>query len=469
MVEATRHKRSTGNATKSGGFLCLVFLATVLSGCGGYMSRSAEFRRSMTAGMPNDALSKANKALGVERAEQLPSKPDGDTPLLLLERATILQALGRYELSARDFQLADKSLDVLDLTGDTSGKIAKYLFSDSATVYKAPAYEKLLLNTVNMINYLVRDEVSGAKVEARRFLINRKFVRRTEDQKQKSMLALGSYLAGLSFEMAGDANQAIRHYADAVDAGGIPTLTSTITNLYRRTGASDIRLKSMLAAAEPSEDDANTKKANVIIIVQAGMAPYKVPERMPIGAAIVAGSSRGHRSQLTPAQRNRATRFAAKGVLKWINYPQMRKANNAAVHIEVDLDQATMPGGIALDVERAAARHYKEVKGSFIAAAVVRMLTRAVAGGITEAVSKKATNSGLAGLLIGLVVEGAMTAADTPDTRSWVTLPGRFYIARAQIKPGEHQISVRYRGQARRRTIKVTSGQTKVLNFSAYR
>jgi hypothetical protein len=147
----------------------------------------------------------------------------------------------------------------------------------------------------------------------------------------------------------------------------------------------------------------------------------------------------------------------------------MRRARNFTGHIEASLDQQTLPGGIALDVERAAARHYKEVKGSFIAAAVVRMLTRAVAGGITEAVGKKATNNGLAGLLIGLVVEGAMTAADTPDTRSWVTLPARFYIARAQVEPGEHQISVRYRGQARRRTINLTSGQTKVLNFSAYR
>jgi len=435
------------------------------------MSRSAEFRRSMTSGQPNDALAKANKALGVERAEQLPSEPEGDTPLLLLERGTILQALGRYKLSARDFQMADKSLDILDLTGDTSGKIAKYMFSDSATIYKAPAYEKLLLNTMNMINYLVQNNVSGAKVEARRFLINRKFVQRTEEQKQKSMLALGSYLAGLSFEMAGDENQAIRHYADAVDAGGAPTLTETIRDLHRRTGATDSRLKKLLGSSSSGDPASQQKdgKATIFIIVQAGMAPYKVPERMPIGAAIVAGSSRGHRAQLTPKQRRRANRFAAKGILKWVNYPLMRRARNFTGHIEASLNQQTLPGGVALNVERAAARYYKEVKGSFIAAAVVRMLTRAVAGGVTEAVSKKATNSGLAGLLIGLVVEGAMTAADTPDTRSWVTLPARFYVARAHVEPGEHQVSVRYRGQARRRTINVTSGQTKVLNFSAYR
>ena len=81
------------------------------------------------------ALEKVNEALGVLKATDMPSEMDADTPLLLLERAAILQALGDYKQSARNFQRADKALDILDLTGDTAGKISKYLFSDDAVVY----------------------------------------------------------------------------------------------------------------------------------------------------------------------------------------------------------------------------------------------------------------------------------------------------------------------------------------------
>ena len=89
------------------------------------MEQSAKFRRAMSAGDTTGALSQVNESLGVTQAEDLPSTPGENTPLLLLERATILQAQGKYRMSARDLQLADKSLDVLDLTKDTLGSISK--------------------------------------------------------------------------------------------------------------------------------------------------------------------------------------------------------------------------------------------------------------------------------------------------------------------------------------------------------
>ena len=452
------------------GCMLLVMSAAVLSvGCGGYMSQSAKFRRAMTVGDTQGALKQVNEALGVDKPEQLPSKSKKNTPLLLLERGTILQALGRYDLSARDFQVADKNLDVLDLTKDTTGKIAKYLFSDSATVYKAPPYEKLLLNTVNMINYLARGDASGAKIEARRFLINRKFVQSTQEKKQKSMLALGSYLSGLAFQMAGESGPAMRHYADAHQAGGLPTLSNTIGKLNRETGATDTRVKTLYSPTQPTEGSVQPETGEIVVVVQAGMAPYKIPERLPIGAAIVAGSSPGPGARLNSRQRSRANRFAAKGILKWINYPRLRRAPYPPPYVEVAVDRRAISSGLALNVEMAAAREYKSIKGSLIAAAVVRMLTRAVAGGVSEAVGRRASKSGIAGFLIGLAVEGAMTAADTPDTRSWVTLPAKFYIARSQVPVGKHMVSLRFRGRTQTRQVDVKSGQINVLNFSALR
>lgn len=441
-----------------------------LTGCGGYASTSEAFRRSLTDGQPQDALARVNEALGVDRAEQLPSEPGEDTPLLLLERGTILQALGQNKLSSRDFIHADKNLDVLDLTSDTAGEISKYLFSDDATVYKAPPYEKLLLNTVNMINFLVLGDASGAKVEARRMTVNRKFLE-AEQGDTAGMLALGSYLSGFAFEVAGEGDIAMRHYGDARDAGGLPTLDDAIRRLSARTGASDIRLAPL--TAEPVTLPADDRKhAELLVIVQTGMAPHLEAERLPIGAAIVAASDPGPRrrgARLSSADRARAQTFAAKGVLKWVNYPSLHRTKTGGGGPAISLDGAALSDHLGLDVEKRALARYDDLKGTLIAASLTRLLTRAVAGEITGAVAKGASGDNLVGLLAGLAVEGAMTAADTPDTRSWVTLPARFHLARARVPAGQRTIAVRYRGQTRTRTVELTPGGWAVVNFSDLR
>ncbi|MEE2787679.1 MAG: hypothetical protein VX589_10100 [Myxococcota bacterium] len=453
---------------ETGALLLLCVFA--LQACGGYASRSDAFRRSLTLGQPTKALDAVNEALGVNSAESMPEETDPDTPLLLLERASILQALGDYELSALNFQTADKSLDVLDLTSDTSGQIAKYLFSDDAVVYKSPPYEKLLINPCNMINYLVSGDISGAKVEARRFVINRKFIESQGDERGRSMLAFGSYLAGVAFERAGDASAAMRHYADAYTAGSLPTLANAIRSLNRRTGARDPRVNTLLPSPEAAETIDNDESEGVIlVVVQAGMAPFKVAKRLPIGAAVVAASAPGPGARLSPAQRNRANRFAAKGLLKFINYPKLQKAPYAPPYVSVDVDGQQIPGGVAMDVESHALAAFEEIQGSLIAASLTRMLTRAVAGELGEALGRKGSGNSVAGLLIGMLVEGSMAAADTPDTRSWVTLPARFYVARVRMPAGRHRVSVRYRGLSRTRFVTVEPGNMHILNYSDIR
>ena len=82
-------------------------------------------------------------------------------PLVLLERGSILHALGRFLESAKNLQAAEGELELLDLSNDAGGKIAKYIWSDSATKYKTPPVEKLSLNALNMINYLAVGDLNG--------------------------------------------------------------------------------------------------------------------------------------------------------------------------------------------------------------------------------------------------------------------------------------------------------------------
>jgi hypothetical protein len=128
-----------------------------------------------------------------------------------------------------------------------------------------------------------------------------------------------------------------------------------------------------------------------------------------------------------------------------------------------------MVGGEALDIEDRVMDTFDEIQGGIIAAAIVRMITRAIAGEATNAVARKASGSGPVGLLAGLLVEGAMTAADTPDTRSWVTLPSRIHVARSRVPAGRHTVNVRLGGFNRTGTVEVAPGGFAVLNFSDFR
>lgn len=456
----------------------ILIAAPALVGCGGYAGTSEAFRKSMAAGKPEQALQAANLALGVEDAKALPGDRGPDTPLLLLERATILQAMGDYDLSARDFQAADKNLEVLDYTSDTAGSIGKYLYSDDATLYKAPPYEKLLVNTLNMLNYLAKGDLSGAKVEARRLTVNQRYYK-DADPETKGMMAFSSYLAGFTFEMAGEAEAAQRYYGDALDAGGVPTLKRAVRRLHGLTGVQDIRLKGVLKTSTTQRGVMLTTNLNtsgekpaptgdVLIVVQTGMAPYKAPERVPIGAALVAASQPGPGERLTAAEQRRANTFAAKGILKFVNYPKLRTYKGASSRLEVRVDGDRLPGGQALDVQTRVVNDFKKIEGSLLAAAITRLIARAAAGEITSAVARKKSDS-LAATLLGLAVEGALTAADTPDTRSWVTLPAHIYVARKQLPAGKHTINVVVRGRAKTAEIELAPGGFAVLNFSDLR
>ena len=93
-------------------------------------------RQSLERGDRAGAHAGVNAKLGVKSGSQRPAKYEKETSLLLLERAMILQALGRYQDASRDPEEAEKHLELLDLTKDTAGHIGKYLYSADVTLDK---------------------------------------------------------------------------------------------------------------------------------------------------------------------------------------------------------------------------------------------------------------------------------------------------------------------------------------------
>ena len=462
--------------------LSVAITALIVAGCAGHSARTQEARSALDANRPKEALRLLNEELDVPDAKSLPDDVSGDNTLLLLDRSMVLQQIEDYTLSSRDLETADKQIEILDFSRGAADELGKYLFSDDTGPYKAPAYEKLMINTMNMVNYLVRGDLNGAKIEARRFAVMQKFINEHEDA-GKSMLGPGSYLAGFTFEKNKRYDEALRYYDEALSYGDYTSLAEPIRRLSSKSGYRSPRIRKLLgldtdtapakatpsAAGAPeapatdssSPDEPTAQPASepceILVIVNFGRVPAKIAKRIPIGLALTYASV-----ALSPAQSDRANYLAAQGLVTWVNYPELGKARGQYDRPGFALDGQWQRLEGALAVDKAASSAWDASKGTVIAAAITRMLTRVVAGEVV----RRASGEGIEGALLSLLTQATLTATDTPDTRSWATLPARIAFGRVQVEPGTHWVQVQSRGEKRKKKLTLKPGQWAVVNLT---
>ena len=429
----------------------------VLASCASYSDHTKEARSALDAGNADKALKLYNERLEVKSAKELPKELGGDNTLLVLERSMILQQLQQYELSSRDMQVADKQIEILDFDRKAIDDIGKYLFSDSTGPYKAPFYEKLLINTENMLNYLQTNDLNGARIEARRLAVMQSFIANHEGQ-GASLIGPGSYLAGFIFEKSGDAQEALRYYDEALQFGAFPSLAPVVVRLGARASYRTPRITKLLDAnaggpAGPEEP------AELLIVVNNGRVPAKIPKRVPIGLALTYASA-----FISPAQAAQANELALQGLVTWINYPALDKERPVSPPL-VTVDGSQQPVELALAVDSEARKAWDDAQGALVASAITRMITRVLAG----QVAKKAGGDSTVGMLLSLGTQVALTANDVPDTRSWGTLPARIAIARLVLEPGKHEVQVSVSGSVRKQTVELAPGGWAVVGVTNLR
>ncbi|MGK4001819.1 hypothetical protein WMF31_04295 [Sorangium sp. So ce1036] len=427
-----------------------LLLGLAQAACGGHEDRVRTALHALDRGAPAEAIAALNEQMEVETAADLPALR-GDNALLLLDRGNVLLSMDRYRLSARDFGAADKSIDLLDMSRGAADELGKYLFSDDVGPYKAPAYEKLLINTINMMNYLAQRDLGGARVEARRLAIMQKYLR--DHEEETALIGLGSYLAGFAFEKSGQPDEALLYYDDALRHGPYPSLRLPLRALTRGEPRSP-RVAALIEGVEPPPPLGEAGEAEIVVVVGFGRVPQKVPQRLPIGLALSLVAD-----DISPTDRARANALAAKGLVTWINYPTLGRSRGRYAIPTLRLDGRAQPMEQALDVEAQVRSAWKKSEGTVILSAITRTIARVAAGeavqGATEAAAE---DSGPLGLLAGLLTTATLSALDTPDTRGWSTLPARVAIARARVPAGAHELVVSARGETRRVRVSVAAG-----------
>ncbi|HVU01356.1 MAG TPA: hypothetical protein VHE30_06375 [Polyangiaceae bacterium] len=459
--------------------LSLALAAAFALGCAGHAAETEGARNALDAGRPKEALRLLNERLDVASAKDAPAKISGDASLFLLDRAMVLQevasesrerAPAEYQWSSRDLELADKQIEVLDLSRGAMADIGRYLFSDDTGAYKAPTYEKLMINTMNLVSYLVRADLNGARIEARRLAVMQKFVAEHENQ-GASLTGPGSYLAGFAFEKSGKPDEALRFYDEALQYGAFESLSDPVKRLLAIGSYRTPRLREVAGErkadaapdappAEPSSPPPDDESGEILVVVNFGRVPAKVAKRIPIGLALTYVSG-----ALSPTDASRANYLAAQGLVTWVNYPELGKGRGAYETPGFALDGAwqRLEGTLAVDEE--ARKAWEDAKGAVIASAITRMITRVAAG---EAV-RRGSGGGIVGALLSLGTQATLTAVDTPDTRSWATLPARVAIGRVRVAPGTHWVDLEARGVRKRQAVTIAPRGFAVLNLTVLR
>ncbi len=466
--------------------------------CATYSDKTELARTALQRGDYPGSVKHFNKILKVRDAEDMPSDWKKNFALVVLERGMVLQAMRDYAGSAANFQVADKQLELLDIARDGAGKLGKYIYSDSATKYKTSPTEKLSLNAINMVNYLVRGDLNGAKVESKRFTTMRNYLRDYDPENEHG--AFGSYIAGFVHERLGNADEALRYYDEALQDRDFGSLARPIERLAARGTFRGERIIDYLptdapASAQPSSAPQQPSPAatdpspaeepppadvtaeqpeqpsapvqrpeaapptttlgslpakvsvwgaaptpgvptEILVVAKTGRVPFKVPERIPIGAAI----------GLAGAYVTGDTTLLEYGMFKVVVYPELAKANNLFIDAELRVDGKVVPMDEASDLGGEIIAEYEAIKPKIIGAALTRMIVRAGAAEGARAGGKAAADdsgaAGLVGFLAAAAIEGTLVALDKPDTRSWSTLPDKVHIGRAVVPPGAHTIEV---------------------------
>lgn len=442
----------------------LVALAPAMEGCAGHESRVRSSLEALDRGAPEEAIAALDEEMGVGSSNELPKNLEGDNALLLLDRASLQMWLGRYAESSRDFGAADKAIEILDMRSNAADDLGRYLFSDSVGRYRAPAYEKLMINTMNLTSYLAQGKLEDAKVEGRRLAVLQKFL---EDQKEDTkLLGLGSYLAGFAFEKAGQKDEALGYYEDALKYAEYTSLRDPLASLTGGQTTSK-RIGDLIAGAQVLPPVSATGECDVVVVVNVGRVPEKEPKRIPIGLALtlVAG-------YISPDDTARANELAAKGLVTWINFPTLGRSRGAYSEPAFTVDGQPRNLELAVDVADHARAAYEAAEPAIVLSAITRLLARAVAGELTELAAsggKKDGGAGIFGVLAGLATTATLTILDTPDTRSWTTLPSHVAIGRMRLPAGRHTVRVSVRGIARDIPIDAKPGGWQLVTMSALR
>ena len=439
---------------------CVWFLAGLvfLTGCGPSVNRYSLIEQSLVVG------DTARAAAIVEQSE----KEYGTKSRLLygMDRGMMLQLAGQYQQSNAVLEQAEEEVERLYTRTIRTESVA-FLSNDNALPYEGDAYEHVMINVVKALNYAAQGKLQEALVEARR-IDHRLNVLSDKETSGYRNDGFARYLSGILYEAAGDLNNAFIAYRNAYEAYEAtrgwsrtpypPALRSdllrTADALHLATEFEEYRRAFPDVVWEPVSTQ--QQLAQVIMISYNGRAPRKEDHYIDLPISLDALQlvllNRGF-SQ-SSHQQNRA----ADSVLYGLNGRVVRVAlpRLVAQKTQVRFEDMTLTdtaghpvtvrSELAHNVTALAEKSLSDRLPIITMKALARSGTKfAMAEGATRGAQQAAGKDAApwVGLVVGLLTKGMAVASEEADKRSWQTLPDEIHVARAWVRPGQYQLTIK--------------------------
>ena len=412
--------------------LWVLTLSAALTGCASMQSHDKLASDVQSAGRTGGIPA------ALAQLEASAKSEDDKTALLYnLERGELLRMDRRYEDSTNAFLLADIKVKEWEETAKTNpsklmGTVGAALISERLKNYEGQDYEKVWLTTRLAMNRVALGDFENARVDIKRThereaiiaeFRSKETLAAEEEAKSKGAAAggkelngypvetlndpevlalkngyqnaLSHYLAGFMYEVLGESGLAAPGYRKAIELKPeTGVLEEGLRGLDNRTSFTWKRRQRM---------------TDVLFVVEAGDAPARKPKAFTIPV---------------PTGRGMVTASISYPVIEPSTDPLLTTLSAAGTDLKLEK---------VVDVNVMARRALKDEMPGM----VLRGVTRASAKGVMQDELQK--RGGLVGGLIGAV---ASAATEVADDRMWRMLPGRVYIARGYLPPGEHVVTV---------------------------
>lgn len=417
---------SKGSAKKRSLFCCL-FLCLIISGCAylrGPESRQYQVNKLLIEGKVTQAVDY------IEKKEAHYGKKN--LLLYYLDRGLLELMDQRYDRSILSFQEAKNQFQYL-YTQSITDELLSWVINDYSLDYRGADYEYVLVNVFQAINFLLKNDLNAALVEARDLDVQYQVIEeiaRQQDRKHFADNGFARFLMGVLFEWKGGEQNlcdALLFYRQAMalyDGFYAQTYTPIFLKenaaaLVQQCGDEDLKQRLKGVAHIPFKQ--KQQQAEVLLLDFIGYSPIKESENLsiPIGDGMFA--SLAFPRLIKRSSQTQETMLVAR--------------NKQGVEVMIE-------SVLGADIEEIAFRELNAKKMFLLTKSISRPILKAlILRQQKENIAKK--HGQQTGMIFGLLFSLYHMYSEQADTRSWQTLPAQIRVARLLLEPGEYELIVK--------------------------
>lgn len=321
-------------------------------------------------------------------------KDSDDQVVYLFEYGTAQQIAKNYDESNKAFLKAEDLTEIKDYHS-VSRITGSLLLNEGMVQYKGDDFEKVILNGMLAINFLMEGKLESAQVECRK-LNDKLYKYKFEGKKNYQQNPFAFYLSALIWESGRSWDDAYIDFKKAYDLN--PTMPYLREDLIRaaaaaRRGEDVEKWKKMWPSVKPADLKNN---GEVVLVYQQGWGPVKKPHP---------------------------------------SFPRIPKlypsvSNTTGARLEVEGSGAKEIAQRVADISDIAIKQLDEQYATLIAMRAAGIATKAV---VADQIRQK-------NQLLGDLAWIASNIADQADLRQWLSLPASFQIAKLRLKPGKYRV-----------------------------